>query len=198
MPSNASSKVSPTKMSDPAQLPSRSLGIATVTWLHTYGRSTFLARDARLAAVTFAGTTILAYQNGDVRSEAVPILITAAALGAGFLAVVLAALAILVTFFDEGYRKILANTPRGIAGAMMPYKTVAVIGGATGGVALIGATAWPALTPASQAGVIGVTLGLLVWAGAGTLQLVDTTIFHGVQRAKLLEALAEYRSRRSA
>lgn len=169
-------------------------------WFQSYGRATFLAWDARIGAVTFLATVVLAYEEHSVRDGAVVILITASVVGAGLLAVVLASLAILVTFFDEGYRQILKRTPLGVYGAMMPYQTVAVIGGATGIVSLIGATAWPALPVTMQAVTLGLSVGLLVWAGAGTVMLVDSTVFHGIQRAELLEALAEYkqRSRRSA
>lgn len=139
--------------------------------------------------------SVLAGASERVRDEAVTVLIAESALGAGLLAVVLAALAILVVFFDDYYRQILTAVPGGVAGAMLPYQTVAVVGAATAAIGLVTAVAWPTIPAFAQALLLGLTTWLLVWAAVGTVHLVNLTVFHGLQRARLLEAIHEARSR---
>jgi hypothetical protein len=70
----------------------------------------------------------------------------------------------------------------------------ATVGGLTTVVGLASALAWPALPWWAQTGLIGLTSWLLFWAAVGTVQLVGTTTFHGVERARLLSAIGEARS----
>jgi hypothetical protein len=157
--------------------------------------------DLQIGMVAFAITAALAAASDRVRGGAVTILIAESALGVGLLAVVLGALAVLVTFFDDYYRQILSRAPHGVRGAMVPYQIVAFSGGLAAGVGFVTALAWPVLPGVAAAVLLGLTTGLVVWATAGTVQLVNLTIFHGEQRAKLLEAVEDVRSavrRRSA
>jgi len=139
-----------------------------------------------------------------VQDQGVLVLVTYALLGAALLAVVLAALAILVTLFADYFRQVVQGVTGGIDEAMLPYKIVAFIGGAGATVAMVGAIVWPALSHSARAAWLGAVTLLVVWAVAGTYQLVTLTIFFGAKRADLLEgvdaagALLEQRRRRSA
>ena len=148
--------------------------------------------DLGLGAVSFCVTGVVAASNDGVRENASTVLIAESALGVGLLAVVLTALAVLVTFFDDYYRQVLSSVPHG-GGVMVAYQVVAFAGAATAVIGFVAAISWPVMPAALQAFSLGATTGLLTWATAGTLQLVNLTVFHGRQRAHLLEAVDEVR-----
>jgi hypothetical protein len=167
---------------------------AASEWVRLNGRD-LRSWDLYVGFVGFATTAALAAGSDHVRKDAVTILIAESALGVALLAVVLAALAVLVTFFDDYYRQILSQAPRGVPGAMVPYQVVAFVGACGASVGFLTALAWPILPDVLQALLLGLTTGFVIWAAAGTVQLVNITVFHGVQRARLLEAVDEVRSR---
>jgi hypothetical protein len=113
------------------------------------------------------------------------VLTTEVLLGGGLLAVVLAALAILVTFFDEKYREALRRA--GFSNAVFPFKVVAFAGASAASLGLLSIGLWGVLPHTVKAGAFGLVTGATVWAVVGTWQLVSDTTFHGVKRAELLE-----------
>ena len=122
-----------------------------------------------------------------VLDSAEVVLTTEVLLGAGLLAVVLAALAILTTFFDEKYREALRQGPGGFQSVVFPFKIVGFAGAASAVGGLIAITLWTAFPHWLQALAFGLVSGMSAWAIAGTWQLVSDTTFHGIRRAELLE-----------
>jgi hypothetical protein len=122
-----------------------------------------------------------------VLDSASTVLTTEVLLGGGLLAVVLAALAILTTFFDEAYRAALRKAPGGFAYAVRPFKVVAWAGAASATIGIVVLILWTTFGKTGQAVALGVVSGFTVWAVAGTWQLVSATTFHGAKRAELLE-----------
>lgn len=129
-----------------------------------------------------------------VQDQGILVLVTYALLGAALLAVVLGALAILVTFFDDHFRQVVAHTEGGVGAAMLPYKVVAFVGGTGATIAMIGAIVWPSLPHYARASLLGVVTLLIVWAVYGTYQLVGLTVFFGAERSKLMEGITSARA----
>lgn len=142
--------------------------------------------DFGLGLVAGVLAYVVAINRPEVLKNAVGVLLVVAGLGAGFLAVVLTALAILVAFLDENYVALLRESV-GLSRTFMPYKVVSIASGLTTGVALGLAFAWTAIGPRGQQIGLGVCAGLIVWAVSGTVQLVRTTAWHGQMRSRIPE-----------
>jgi hypothetical protein len=137
-----------------------------------------------------------------VRGAAVAVLLAEAAIGIALTATVLGAVAIFATFFDANYRRVL-DLAGGFRSALMPYITVSVIAAAAGLCGLLSALALPALQRDVAAAVVALSTLLCAWATAGTVSLVELTLFHATQRASLMagaddaaQLLGERRQRR--
>jgi hypothetical protein len=156
-------------------------------------QNAFISADFAVGVAGGTATAWAAWSYPKMLDNAGTVLITEAVLGAGVLGVVLAALAVLVTFFDDHYRRILTAVPGGVPGALFPYRITAGVGACAallaGGVLL----AWPELSAHTKAVTFGIATGFTAWAIVGTYQLVTLTLFHGVKRADLLAALDEGR-----
>lgn len=153
-------------------------------------------------AIGFGLFTALAAVHGDVRSQGVTILIAETAIGAGFLAVVLSAMAVFVTFFDKAYRTVLERAHDGnLMEALHPYILVAFVAAGACLSGLITALAWPALGPWVAGGLLAWSTFLMAWTVLGSASLVRLTAWHGTQRAKLMgvvEQAGEARARAAA
>lgn len=150
------------------------------------------------AGVGAGGFAALLAINPQVRGSAPTLLLAELAVGLGVVATVLAALAILTTFFDGHYRRVM-EAAGGVHRAMLPYLVVAAIGGICAVVTLLVAIGWPAFGPWARAPLLGLATGLCVWTIAGAVQLVQITMFHGTQRAALMrgvEDVTELKARR--
>lgn len=145
-----------------------------------------------LAALLVATATVVSQQ---LRDQAVAALLVASALTVGLLGIVLAALAILVTFLGEEYLIVLDQVPGGFRGAMLPYKVVGAISTTTALAALLIALFWSALPIAGESVGLGLVALGAVWATIGTFQLLLVTADHGEQRAALLTHLRQRRLR---
>lgn len=154
-------------------------------WFRDYGRATFGSTDFVLGLVAGVATFGFALANPSAaRSHHTEILLGVGALGVALLAVVLTAMAILGAISPE-YRRVLARAKRGVAGAFMPYRTVAVISGTLILVALAGLLLTEVgndLTAALGAGLVAL---LAVWATWGTVQLTELTSWHTQRQARL-------------
>jgi len=131
-----------------------------------------------------------------IAKEAVTILLAEAAVGVALAAVVLAALAIFATFFDDSYRQVLeaASDRNSVRDATFPYEVVAVLAGLSTIAGLLVALAWPALPKAGEIAGLGIATGFSIWAIAGSIQLVGLTAWHAEQRATLMRALSDAKS----
>ncbi len=132
---------------------------------------------------------VLALDDG-VRGQGVTVALASCAVGMAVLGVVLAALAIITAFFDGHYRRVLESAG-GIRRAMAPYLLVAGTGGLAAVVGLLTALAWPAFGEWTQIVALAVTVLLTVWSVAGTVSLVEITLFHAEQRAALMRGFEE-------
>lgn len=131
--------------------------------------------------------------------NALLVITTEVLLGAGILAVVLAALAILATFFDDGYRTALRKPKGGFLAAVLPFKVVALYGAIASLSGIVTVALWASLDHALQAFSYGVVSGAAAAAVVGTWQLVKDTTFHGVKRAEIqeLDQIEAYLKRRA-
>lgn len=153
-------------------------------WLRRYGRGTFRSWDFYVGVAlgcVGAGASLVR----SVRDAAVPILLAEAAVGVALTATVLAAMAIVATFFDPTYRRVL-DLAGGFRAALMPYAVVGVVSAAGGAVGLIGALLLPALGKTVGAIDVGLSTLLFGWALAGTVAITELTLFHASQRASLM------------
>lgn len=120
-----------------------------------------------------------------VRDQGVPLIIAIGAVGVAIISAVLTALSVIAALFDGPYRKVLIDAG-GIREAMAPYMVIAVAAGLSVLAALVVAVGWPEFSPALQRAGLGVGTALAAWSVAGTVSLIDLTIFHASQRAKLM------------
>jgi hypothetical protein len=121
-----------------------------------------------------------------VRDHGVTLTIATGAVGVAIISAVLTALAVIAALFDGPYRRVLIDDAGGIREAMAPYMVVASVAGLSVIAALIVAVGWPEFSPALQMAGLGVSTALAAWSVAGTVSLVELTIFHAEQRAKLM------------
>lgn len=120
-----------------------------------------------------------------VRDAAVPVVLAESAIGVALTATVFAAVAIFATFFDSSYRRVL-DLAGGFRNALRPYMVVDAIAALSGGAGVIAALWLPALDRWEASVAVGVSTWLVAWAIAGTVSLVDITVFHATQRARLM------------
>src|SRR5438105_4218433 len=153
-------------------------------WTHRrelFGMSFWLGAGVGIA------TGIVASRSQHVLDTALGTLTTETLLGVGLLATVLAALAILATFFDHTYRAALRELSGGFLRAVLPFRIVAFSGAVSAAFGVAAMTFWSVLSHGVKAGVFGLVTGATVCAIFGTWELVRETTFHGVKRDELLE-----------
>lgn len=137
-----------------------------------------------VGAIAVGAISVLLATKHAIREDSVTVLLAAGAAGLAILGVVLAAMAIIAPFVDSHYRRVLDHAG-GVRSALAPYLLVAGVGALTAIVALVAALAWPTGGWLLQAVLDGLTMGLAAYAILGALSLVELTIFHADQRAKL-------------
>jgi hypothetical protein len=181
--------------------PRGKMSSALGSWLRTNARSTFHSWDFYVAVGVGLGAGA-ATASRDVRAAAVPVTITEAAIGVALTATVFGALAIFATFYDAGYRRVL-ELAGGFRAALMPYMVVGIVSAVSGMVGLVAALVLPAFGRWPSVGAVGVSTLFCVWALTGTISLIELTIFHAAERAKLMtgaddaaRALSERRARK--
>jgi hypothetical protein len=139
-------------------------------------------------AVLVGGLAVAFGQDEKVLDKGVTIALAAGAAGVAVLGVVLAALAVITAFFDGHYRRVLESTGS-IRRAMAPYLVTAGVAGAAALCALVTALGWPEFGSTLRIGTLALTVFLTAWAMAGTVSLVEITIFHAEQRAALMRGI---------
>lgn len=121
-----------------------------------------------------------------VRDQGVTLTIATGAVGVAIISAVLTALAVIAALFDGPYRRVLIDDAGGIREAMAPYMVIAGVAGLSVLAALIVAVGWPGFSSALQMAGLGVSTALAAWSVAGTVSLIELTIFHAEQRAALM------------
>lgn len=168
---------------------------STRGWLASYGAGTFGSWDFVVAAVFGAAAFGLAFVEA-VRKDAVPILITEAAIGVAVTATVFGALTVFTTFYDGAYRRAL-ELGGGFRSAMMPYIVIGVVAACAGLFGLIAALALPALGVLATAFAIGIPTLFCAWTLTGAISLTELTLFHATERASLMGGADEVESIRT-
>jgi hypothetical protein len=136
--------------------------------------------------VVGAGAGLAAGLSAHGLDDAIAVLTTETLLGVGLLATVLAALAILATFFDEHYRAALRELSGGFLEAVLPFRAVAFWGAVAATLGVASIAFWAPLGHGLRSVVYGVVTGATVCAVIGTWDLVRDTTFHGLKRDELL------------
>jgi hypothetical protein len=162
-------------------------------WLRVVWTEIIKSKDFVAALVVFFPALAIALDNPSIRQAGTGFLIAVGALSVALTALVSAILAILVTWLDETYRKVLQKAKGGWSGAMRPYKVTATIGLITVLVATISYFIWSIANPQLQSLLLALTLSLFVWTAVGSIQVFGITFFHGEMKAELLKGMEEAR-----
>jgi hypothetical protein len=136
----------------------------------------------------------LACTSKPVRAGSVTILIAETAIGGAFLAVVLSAIAVFVTFFDRAYRTVLMKAHDGkIEQALLPYGLVGVVAAVACVASLVFSILWPLFDATLGEFALGISTWLACWTIFGSASLVGLTIWHGAQRAQVMASVDQAR-----
>jgi amino acid transporter len=168
---------------------------SALDWLRAHARLLFLSWDAYVGylAAILAGVVIAASDR--VATHGVTLLLAVAAIAVALFAVVLAAMAIFATFFDDSYRQVLQRAGEGsIRPALFPYEVVGVLAGLTTLISLLVALAWPGLPVWGQVVTAMTVFFLAGWSIAGSIRLVFQTAWHAERRAEMMKAVADARA----
>jgi hypothetical protein len=133
------------------------------------------------------GVGVAAADGKHTLDDAIAVLTTEVLLGVALLATVLAALAILSTFFDRTYRAALRELSGSFLRAVLPFRVVAFSGAIAAAAGLVAITLWGVLSHELKSAAFGLVTGATVSAIVGTWHLVRDTTFHGVKRDELLD-----------
>lgn len=142
-------------------------------------------------AIAFVLTLCVSLASGAVRDGGREVLFVNAGVSIAVLAAVLAILTIMVAFLGEEFTAVLEQTDEGTKGALLPYVIVAVVAAASTVIAVLGAFVYPAALSHFQAVLLASSIGVLVAAIAGTVQVIEITAFLGTQRASLLHGMRQ-------
>lgn len=140
-----------------------------------------------LGAALGIGVGLGAAYSKHMLDNAIAVLSTEVLLGVALLATVLAALAILATFFDEHYREALRELRGDFLTAVLPFRVVAFSGTIAASAGLVSITLWGVLSHTLKSIGFGLVAGATVYAVIGTWELVRDQTFHGLKRDQLLE-----------
>ena len=149
-------------------------------------RSKLLGWDAALALIAAIAALYFPSADADLMSLAGSFAPTAIGLAASLVGVVVAALAVVVVFFDEEFLVLIDRATKahgGIEGQLFPYWFVS----ATGVGAILTSVALLLLVGAAPIPLIRalfvITIGLLVWTAGGIFNLVASIQALGTSRA---------------
>lgn len=158
------------------------------SWVRQYGAATFRAPDALVGYLVCACTALIAYYSSSARGQAAAVLTATAAIDAGLLGIVLAAMAIVTAFVD---RTFVAFASRGLQEELMPFATVSVVAALGVGVGVLGLFGVGALATGWTIALLALSAGLTAWAVAGVVQLVALVIYFASVRARQIAAIEE-------
>jgi hypothetical protein len=103
--------------------------------------------------------------------------------------VALTALAIVVGLVDDFVVALLEEEGGGLRAAMQQFQIVAVVGLLGAGVSLCGAAIYGHISAVPRGFVLGLSMGITVWAGLGALSLVNLVAYFGQVRVRLLRRI---------
>jgi len=133
------------------------------------------------------GVGVAAFEGKHTLENAIAVLTTEVLIGVALLATVLAALAILSTFFDRTYRAALRELSGSFLRAVLPFRVVAFSSAIAAAAGIAAITLWGVLGHGLRSAAFGLVAGATVSAIVGTWNLVRDTTFHGVKRDELLD-----------
>lgn len=131
------------------------------------------------------------------RANASTAVIGMGAINVALLSVTLVAAQLLLTVEDENYVQVLTFASGSLKRAAQPYLIVAGVAGAGIAFSALSSLMWPP-SPHWIAGcLLGIVVLLTAWTVGGTIQLIELTVWHADQRAKLL-TLGSKRGRKAS
>lgn len=153
-------------------------------WLLRYARRILLSSDALLFVCSGITVGLLSEYFKAVESNGKPTLLAVTAVGFAALAVALTALTIFVSLVNDAYLRVLGiNKGGGMAGYVIPYLSAALVSSIATIVGTVGALAYNSLPNQwSKASLLGLEVGLVVWATWGVFQLIVEVAIHGLNR----------------
>jgi hypothetical protein len=163
------------------------------TWLQIAWKEIIKSKDFVAALVVFFPILAITLDNPSIRAAGTGILVAVGALSIALAGLVAGILAILATWLDEAYRRVLQMARGGWSGAMRPYKVTATLGLITVLVATFSYFLWSIANPQLQSVLLALTLSLFVWTTVGSIQVFGITFFHGEMKAELLKGMDEAR-----
>jgi hypothetical protein len=152
-------------------------------------RDTVFQPDFGIGAIIGVGVGFWAYYKHSVQLEEGTILTTDIGASVGLLAVTLAAMTLILGFLQGFYADLIRTVPGGEAKFFYPFKVIAVVSGGaavSGIVSSIDADSAPFRLSSI---LFGLSVGLLIWAIIGAVQLVFIFVGHGTLWMELDEAL---------
>ncbi|MGD2102725.1 MAG: hypothetical protein PVG83_10895 [Acidimicrobiia bacterium] len=162
-------------------------------FVQTWVRPIVFSVDLWLGAIAGTAVGLSANVWSSIKDEVVGLSLASLGLGVAILGVTLTALAILVGLLDDRYLNVLRRAPGGVAGVLAQYRIVGVVSLLTILSAVTTLIVWGEVASRTQSLFLGITVGCVVWASAGAVQLVNLTAFQGEMRAQLITGLQDAR-----
>lgn len=166
-------------------------------WLWRYARLVLISTDALLFLCSGIAVALFAEFFKRVESDGEAILLALTAIGFAALAVALTALSIFVSLVNDAYLRVLTMRPKhgaggsgrgGMAAYIVPYLTAGLISAITTIFGAVGAVIYKVFSSAwPKALILGVEVGLVVWASWAVFQLVIEVAIHGLNRYELTQ-----------
>ena len=126
-----------------------------------------------------------------IRANAANAVIGMGAIDVALLSVTLIAAQFLLSMEDENYIQVLTIASGSIRKAAQPYLTVAGVAGIGIAFSAISSLVWPPTVLWIAGSLLGVVVFLTGWTVGGTIQLIELTMWHADQRARLITLRAK-------
>jgi hypothetical protein len=162
--------------------------LARVVW--GFLQNTILQPDLGVGAIIGVGIGFWAYYKHSVRLDEGIVLTTDIGASVGLLAVTLAAMTLILGFLQGFYASLIRRVRGGAKAFFYPFKVIAVVSGAAAISGIV--SSLDANTSSRQLSSIlfGLSVGLLIWAIIGAVQLVFIFVGHGTLWVELDQALS--------
>jgi hypothetical protein len=121
-----------------------------------------------------------------VRANTSNAVIGMGAIDVALLSVTLVAAQLLLTVEDENYVQVLTLASGSIKKAAQPYLIVAGVAGLGIVFSALSSLMWPPSELWVAGSLLGIVVLLTAWTVGGTIQLIELTVWHADQRAKLI------------
>jgi hypothetical protein len=163
------------------------VAIFRVVW--SFLRSTILQADFWIGVVAGVGVGFWAWYKHSVALEEGTLLTTDIGAAVGLLAVTLAAMTLILGFLQGFYANLIRYAPGGANAFFYPFKVIAVVSGGAAVSGIVSSLDADSRPFRLSSILFGLSVGLLIWAIVGAVQLVFIFVGHGVFWLELDEEL---------